>query len=218
MDYSEIRKLSLKIFLGFLGLTALIAIVSVLLGELGQVQVKILATTFTISAASICSMACAAFTERKKPVHLGLAGILLSICAAVLVIAGMWSESNNETYWKTTVTVGVLAIALAHAFLLNLPELDKSQKWVQLISSITIAILALQIIGAVWGEINQDVYYRFLAVVAIVVALETLAIPILLKLRKRNGEIIEKLVLVRVRDDIYRDESGKEYQLREIGH
>ena len=66
MDYSEIRKLALKIFIGFLGLTAVIAIISVLAGQFGELQWKILGTTFTISAASICSMSCAAFIEKKK--------------------------------------------------------------------------------------------------------------------------------------------------------
>ena len=53
MNYTAIRKLSLKIFLGFLGFTALVAIVSLLSGEFGHLQVKVLATSVAISAASI---------------------------------------------------------------------------------------------------------------------------------------------------------------------
>ena len=43
------------------------------------------------------------------------------------------------------------------------------------------------IVVAEWGEIRRNEYYRILAVVAIVVGLGTLAVPILLKLRKADG-------------------------------
>jgi hypothetical protein len=216
MDYRRIRRLSLMVFIGFLGLTALIAIISVLAGEFGEVQLKILATTFTISAASICAMSCAAFIEKKKLMQFGVAGILLSVAAAMLLIAGLWPEIDSEGYWKTTVTLGVFAVAFAHAFLLVLPELDQRQKWVQPVSSVSIGILALQIVVAVWGEIDAEGYYRLLAVVAIIVGLETLVIPILMKLRRKNGRKSEKVVLERIEGDVYRDSAGKRYRLTEI--
>ena len=216
MDYTGIRRLSLLAFISFLGLTALIAIISVLAGEFGEIQGKILATTFTISAASICSMSCAAFIEKKKLAQLGISGALLSVSAATLLIVGLWPEIDSEGYWKTTITLGVFAIAFAHAFLLVLPELDKRQKWIQPVSSVSIGILALLIVVAAWGEIDDEGYYRLLTVVAIIVGLETLVIPILMKLRRRDGQEREKLVLERIQDDVYRDPAGKRYQLKEI--
>ena len=109
MNYKEIRRFSLIVFIGFLILTALIAIVSVLSGTFGDIQWKILGTTFTISAASICSMACAAFMEKKKQVPVGMAGIALCVITAALVIIGMWPEINCDEYWKVTSTCGVVA-------------------------------------------------------------------------------------------------------------
>ena len=128
MDYTEIRKLSLRVFIGFLVLTALIAIISVLSGEFGELQLKTLATSATISAASILLMACVAFIEKKKLAGIGLCGIFLSFSAAILLSVGIWPEIESEGYWKTTITFGVFAIAFAHAFLLVLPQLDDKQK------------------------------------------------------------------------------------------
>jgi len=216
MDYSKLRGLSLKVFIGFLGLTAIIAVITVLTGEFGELQGKILATTLTISAASICSMSCAAFIDKKKQVYLGLFGIGLSVAAAVLVIGGMWSEIDNEVFGKITVTLGVLAVGFAHAFLLALPELDSRCKWVQPVSSVTIGILALQIIGIVWVDSENDWYLRFLAVVAIIVGLETLVIPILMKLRKGDGQKEDRIVLERLNGDVYTDAAGKKYRLTEM--
>jgi hypothetical protein len=219
MDYSKLRRLSLKVFIGFLGLTALIAMISVLTGTFGKVEVKILATTFTISAASICSMLCAAFIDKKKLVQLGLLGILLSVSAAIMLIIGMWWEIRSDVGEKVTITLSVFAVAFAFAFLLVLPKLDDRQKWVQLVSSVSIGILALQMVIAVWleGYIKlNDWYYRLLAVVAIIVAMETLVIPILMKLRKAEGQKKDRIVLEKVDGDVYRDAAGKRYRLTEV--
>jgi hypothetical membrane protein len=206
----------LKLFLGFLGLTGVIAIISVLSGEFGKLQGKILATCFTVSAASICSMACAAFVEKKRHVRLGLAGIFLSIVSAVLVIVGIWPEIEREEYWKSTGTFTVAAIAFAYAFLLLLPELDVKNKWVQRVFSVSVGLLALQIVVAIWSETDAEGYFRVLAVVAIVVGLETLAIPIITKLQKGSEGQREKLVLEKLAGDTYRDSTGRKYQLKEV--
>ncbi len=216
MIYTEIKKMSLKCFIGFLGLTAVIAIISVLSGKFGELQLKILATTFTVSAASICSMSCAAFIEKRKLMMLGLSGIFLSIVAAALVIFGIWPEIDSEEYWKTTISVTVFAVAFAHAFLLVLPQLDDKQKWFQALSAVSVGILACQIVAAVWFEIDYEGYYRILAVVSIIVGLETLITPILMKLRKGNTQKTEQLVLEKIEDCIYMDSTGKKYQLKEI--
>lgn len=213
MNYSEIRRLSLKSFIGFLVLTALVGIVFVVSGEFGKLQIKILATCLAISAASICSMACAAFIEKRKHRALGLAGITLCIASALLAIFGMWPEIKDEEYWKATITLGVSAVALAHAFLLSLPHLDRRHTWVQMITSGSIGILALQIVIAAWAEIKGETYFRLLAVVAIVVGLETLVIPILMRFRQGNGQPPKRLVLRSVEGDLYEDASGKRYHV-----
>jgi len=216
MDYTAIRKLSLRAFIGFLVATAVIAVISVLSGEFGEFQLKVLATSLTISAASVCSMSCAAFIEKKKMAALGLSGIVLAIAAAVLLIGGMWPEIKSDEYWKTAITCVVFALAFAHAFLLILPDLDERQAWVQLTSSVSIGALALLIVFAVWGEIDDKAYYRLLAVVAILVALQTLIVPILMKLRKGASRERKLLVLERIEGELYKDSAGKAYRVKEV--
>src|SRR5262245_23504404 len=123
MNYAKIRGLLLKVFIGFLSLTALVAIVSVLGGKFGETQIKVLVTTCSISAASICAMSCAAFVERKKAKAIGGTGILAAGVAALMVIVGAWSEISDEDYWRTTGTFIVISICFAHGCLLGLPNL-----------------------------------------------------------------------------------------------
>ena len=216
MEYTDIRRLSLKVFLGFLGLTALVAIVSVLGGEFGELQMKVLLTCFAISIASMCSMSCAAFIEKRRLAELGLAGMFFSILAAILVISGLWLEAGGEVYWKSTATVIVAAIAFSHSLLLFLPQLEFDQRWVQQGTAIAIGVLAVQIVVALWGEIEGEGYYRVLTAVAIVVGLGTLSVPVMMKLGK-GGEQRRKLVLEQIEGGRYQDAAGRKYRVEEIG-
>src|SRR5262245_58181132 len=161
MNYAKIRGLLLKVFIGFLSLTALVAIVSVLSGKFGETQIKVLVTTCSISAASICTMSCAAFLERKKAKWAGGTGILMAGIAAVMVIIGVWSEISDDNYWRITGTLIVVSICFAHGCLLGLPNLVARYRWTQITSTILITLLALQILVAIWGKISDEGFYRF---------------------------------------------------------
>jgi len=185
MDSAAIRKGSLRAFLLFLILTALLAMATVLQGgNFGDLEFKALATSFTVSGASICAMSSAAFMERRRGRILGMLGILLAAAAAILLIGGLWSRNAGDPYWKATLTVIVLAVGFAHAFLLALPELDEEQEWIQKAIPVSIGFLAFLIILGVWKEITESGYLRLITAVAIFVGLETVAIPILVKLHK----------------------------------
>ncbi len=223
MDYTAIRKTLLKMFLVFLGLTALIGIVSVMYGTFGEFQAKILATCATISVASSCAMSCAAFMEKKKRhKDLGIYGIISSVVAAIFLIIGIWLEIKGHGFWKSTFILMTIALAFAYAFVIVLRDLGDRYKWVQQASAVSIGVLAFQIILALWLEIEVEGYYRLVAVVSIIVGLETLSIPILVRLRKGDGEISvnqrdrSKLVLKQVVDSFYRDSEGNGYKVVEM--
>lgn len=216
MNPREAKRIFLKLFIGFLSLTAAIAILSVLSGDFAEFQLKVLATTFSISTASICSMSCAAFIDKKKKKELGIVGITFSGIAAALMIGGIWIEINQEEYWKITISFIVFAVALAHAFLLILPDIDSEHRWAQTASCVVISVLALQITSAVWGEIDDEGYYKLLVAVSIVVVLLTLVIPILMKIRKGVDDSLRTLVLAENQDGTFSDQSGMIYRVTKM--
>lgn len=215
MDYSEIKSLFLKTFIGFLILTAVIAIITVISGEFGDIQARILGTTFTISIASICAMSCAAFIEKKNFKPVGIIGMVFALMSAILIIAEIWGSVGSDHYYKITFSVVVCTFSFAHTLLLFLPKLDEDKEWVQRATALTIALLAVQIIVGIWFEIDNQIYFRVMTVIAILVGLETLVIPILMKLKKGNGAEKEMLNLEKVDDHIYKDASGKIYEVKE---
>lgn len=218
MNYSNIKNLLLCGFIGFLVLTALVAIVAVFSESFGETQKRILATTFTISIASICAMASAAFIERRRLVALGMAGIASSALGGILLLLGIWNILLSDISFKVTATLITMSLAFAHGFLLALPKLDKRHYWVQAVTAITIGLLATQIIVALWIEIENVIYYRYLAVVAILAGLETLIIPILFKLRREIKEQPPELQLhlTLIDGNHYQNETGDKYEVKAL--
>lgn len=217
MDVMVVRRLALQSFIGFLVLTALLAIFSVAVGEFGELEARLVCTSLAISLASICAMACAAHMEKRRQVALGAGGVALAVAAAVAVIAGVWTKASDETYWKATASLVLLAFASAHAFVLWLPDLAPGQSWVQVAAALSIGLLAALIIGGIWHQAGLETYWRLTVVVAIVVALETVVIPILTRLRG-DGERLDRrpLRLLRVADGIYADAAGRRYRVEPV--
>lgn len=216
MDYTGIKKLSLSVFLGFLMLTALIAIIAVLRDDFGSIQIKILVSSAAISGASICAMSCVAFIERKHIPVLGFTGVFFAVAAALLLIVAMWGEIDNTDFVRTIMSSYVISVAFAHAFLLVLPDLEKKYSAVQTASSISISFLALMIVAIIWGDFDNEYYFRLMAVTGIIVGLLTLVIPLLMKMRKGETEVGESLVLKMVEPGLFEDSSGTRYEVQEI--
>lgn len=216
MNYSRIKSLFLRGFIGFLVLTALIAIVAVFSESFGETQQRILASTFIISIASICAMSCAAFIERHSLVRLGATGIASSALGGTMLLLGIWNILEGDISFKITATLITISLAFAHAFLLALPELNKRYNWVQPVTVFTIGLLAIQIIVAVWTEIESLIYYQSLAVVAILVGLETLIIPILLKLGDKEKEQAQELHLTHVDGNHYTTTDRDMYEVKAL--
>jgi hypothetical protein len=216
MEIEKLRKVLLWLFVGFLGLTALIAIATVLIGKFDETDAKVLGTTFTISAACILSMACAAFIEKQGITSLGIAGMSTATLAAVMVIVAIWAEVDSEIYLKCMGTLIVLAVGMAHAFLLTLPDLKRSHRWSQFVALLLILILGLQIIYAIWIEPDQEFFFRVMAVFVILVTLVTLGVPILMLIGKAGAEVTEVLVLKHRENDLYADTDGVVYKVKRV--
>lgn len=218
INYDNLKRIGLRLFIFFLLISALISIVAVLSGSFGDFEQKTLVTTFTISASTICSMSCIAFISKRKKKILGYSGIGFTFAGAFLLILGVWINLQNHLYWNTTVTFIIFALASAHSFLLMMPSLSKKHTWVQYLTGVTIVFLALLIINAVWFEVDTDMYYKFLTIVSIIVVLETVVIPMLKILSKKHAKINtdfeDKIILEKVNGNIFKDKNGRIFELK----
>ncbi|UTW44821.1 hypothetical protein KFE80_10520 [bacterium SCSIO 12696] len=217
MNSTELRKLSLKCFIGFLALTGVLAVAMVLVGRFGELELKILLSTLVVSAANVCALSCAAAMERHGYRVTGLSGVGCAVVAGLMSLLGIWVEVDSKVFWQTTVTAIICAATMAHLFLLLLPTLQPRHRWFQSLSGITLIGLAGMLNLLVWAELDSEGYFRALAAVAITALVQTLVMPLLARLAKATPAL-QTITLVSdpERSDIYRDSQGRLYRLQEV--
>lgn len=220
MTSQPLRRSFLRFAIVFLALTALVALFSVLTGSMGELQGRILASSTTISLACVTAMACAAYRERGRHPRLGVLGIACSGLAAAMMLFGIWAY-YSPAFWRFVFCTMIWAFALAHAQLLCLPNLHASHRWTQ--NGAVAAIVTLTTLGsiAILAELEAEWLMRMLIALAIVVALFTLVVPILAKMRKADAmddhdATCERLVLVRGGDGVFRDGAGVSYRVERL--
>lgn len=217
MDERALRRTLLWLFLGCLGVSALLAIGAVLNGKFGELELRIVASSSTISGASICAMACAAFRERERGRRLGTIGIALACVAAALLLLLIWRDGHDRPLNELTLVIAICAVATAHAQLLWLPRLAERHRWAQFAAVGAIGLLALLLTSVILGDADSEGMLRSTIVVGIVVALLTLAVPILWKIGSvgsEAGTAAERLVLHRAPDGGWVDATGARYDVQ----
>src|SRR6516225_10056517 len=94
------KRIALWFLIVSVGASAVLGIILVLLGSFSELQTRIILTTLTISAASICALASGALWEKKHELWLPVPGIALASLAAILLIVGIWTERGSDQFWK----------------------------------------------------------------------------------------------------------------------
>jgi hypothetical protein len=180
------KKLALWFLIVSVAISAVLGIIAILTSTFGWLQVRIVLTTLTISAASICALASGALWESGDGRVLPAAGIVLALLAAILIVTGIWTEAEAEPFWKFTASVGVLAAATAHTCLLSLAKLAPRFAWASLTTFIAIYLLALLIVVSIYVEPEGDLGFRLIGATAIVVAALTIMTPIFHRLSRED--------------------------------
>jgi hypothetical protein len=176
----HLTKWFLRIFIVSIIATALIGAVAIAIPQGGWLaEAKVLLTTATIAAASICGLACGGCLSRGHKV-LPIAGLVLTAISAVLVLVGLWPEIDSVTYWKLTASLAIFAVACAHLSMLFMANLAGTFRWAYIIAYQLILGLAALLVAAIVFEIlfDNENYLRFTGVVSVLVAAITLLIPV----------------------------------------
>lgn len=178
------QRLALRLLIGSVVVSAGMGIYALLVGDFGETEGRILATTFSVSAASILAMACAAAWERGRLAALPPAGAAVAVAAFTLVIIGVWSEPGAAAYWKSTVTLLILSVVAAHASLLSLVRLAPAQQWAMRSAFVASAVLTALLLVVVWRESGGATMGRWVGVAAIVLSATTIMVPVFGRIRR----------------------------------
>lgn len=178
------KKIALWFLISSVGASAVLGIVIVLAGSFSKLQIRVILTTLTISAASICALACGALWESRQKLLLPLPGIVLASLAAILVIIGIWAEVQGEGFWKFTVSLGLLAVATAHACLLAQAKLAPQFVWTRVCAFAAVYALAVLFIYVIYYTPKGDTFVRIIGATSIIVAALTILTPLFHRLSR----------------------------------
>jgi MFS family permease len=177
--------------IGSLVAAGLLAAGILLFGRFGEVQGKIIGTTFLFGIFSFVGLAASLRIERRRLAWLGTAGIVASSVALVLSVFLIWGEIGDSGWGRAFGGSSVLAAAIGYASVLMLvrPE-SPAVRWVLtatfgLLVAVT-AMLEYVVLRAPETFEEADLFFRLLGAMAILLAIGTFVTPILNRVVRRH--------------------------------
>src|SRR5436190_23321153 len=175
------KRIFLYLLIGSVAISAVVAIGVVLFGNFGNFEVRVMMTTLTVTVTSILGLACGAYLESRRGRAVPIAGIALSIAAALMTFLIIWNiYDRSETFIKATGSVTLLALCCSHLSLLSLARLDKRFAWSQILAFGAVWLLAAILLYLMWFEPegDSDLIFRAIGVLSILIAAVTVMTPV----------------------------------------
>lgn len=184
---SKLKKPLLYALIGSVLIGATLGIVLVLRDTWGWLEVRVILTTAVIAAASVCGLASDLCRTPRGRNLLPKAGLTLTALASLMLLLGIWVEIDSELFWKWTFCACTFCVATVHVCLLSIAKLATKFRWVYFIGSQIIFGFAAMLSLIVFGEIDLDEVWRYIAAISIVIAAISLVIPILHRISRMEG-------------------------------
>jgi len=181
-----VRRIGLRIFFASVALNAALAIVALLAGSFGELEGKILFSSLCVTGALVLVLACEAARERGALGLLPRAGSAASLAGFALLIAGIWTESEDSSLTRITSTLLAAAVAAALVSLLSLAELPPRFRWTFRAAAALAILLAALLVSGIWGEWESDWFWRWLGAVAVALAAFVIVVPVLGRIGRRE--------------------------------
>jgi hypothetical protein len=194
LENIDFKKVFLVTLIASLSISALCAIIIFLLGDFGELQLKILVTTLTIGVFSLTGLCCATLLNKQRFPLLAIFGIIASMWGILSINLLIWKIVNwdtSDSYWNSVIITIILSFSIAHSCLLLLINSKSSiVKTSLVITLLSISIVAIGLIILTlieFANIN-NIWYRILGVFAVLDVLGTIVTPILLKITPPTNE------------------------------
>ena len=163
---------------------AALAIGILLLGDFGDTEGRVLATTFLLAAfGALAVPAAILWDQRRLPALAALVAVLAALGATLNTVA-VWWEGAGDQLGKAIGTVMVLlAVAVVTAALAARPRHRL------FLPSVALGCLvATMATVAIWAEIESSPYFRLLGALVVLEVLLVALQPVLLRLRRAQAE------------------------------
>jgi len=194
MDAPDLKRIFLYSLIGSVSVSALLGIGVLLFGSFGNIEVRILMTTLTVTAASILGLACGAYLETGRGRAMPVAGVAFAIAAAAMTMLIIWNVFDRwENFIKATGTATLLAACCSHLSLLSLATLDQRFRWSSVLAFVSVWALATILLYLIWFEPegDSDVIFRVLGILSILIGAVTVMTPVFHRLSAGQDDVAE---------------------------
>lgn len=181
----RLRRVGVALFFGSVVVNAVLGIVALVAGETNE---RILGTSLAVTGALLLAVACLPAWERSRLGVLPPIGAVLSVVAFGLVIAGLWSGDESDTFGKVIGTAMAPAVGSAVACILAYPTLARRYRPVFVATLVLIPIAVAMIVFAIWAELESSWYPRAFGVVGVLLAATAVSIPVLARLSRTETD------------------------------
>jgi len=178
------KSLVLYALIGSIALSALIGIAVILFGDFGELAIKVLLTTMTVTVTSILGLACGAYLETGRGKVIPLAGIVLALVSGVLWVALVWNGTPHENFFaRLLLSLTLGAASCSHISLLSLARLDRRFMWSRYAVHAAVWLLTAYLLYLIWNvDAIDESTSRIIGVLSIVIAALTIVTPVFHKL------------------------------------
>ena len=177
-----IRRRLLWVALAGIALTAFLGVVAVLSGH---VDAKIFGTSGSITGASFLALACLPAWERRRLGPVPVIGALGFVVGFALVVVAIWTGRGSDEFWQTTATFLIVGAWATLSSLLALGQLAPRYRATFWAAVALAAVLAIFGLDGLWSDTGGD-YFELVAVVAVLLAAFTVAVPVLHRMSREE--------------------------------
>lgn len=182
------KKFFLYLLIASVSASGIVGIAVIVIGNFGELEGKILATTLTISLASILGLGCGAAYDTGRAKIIPIAGGICIIGGSIVWIAMIWQWWDDYDSFRLAFSVTSLGFACALLSLLSLADLPEKLSWLRGAQHAAVWLLTALVQYIIWFEPPEDDRFLFksMGVLAIIVAGLAITAPILHKLNQRE--------------------------------
>lgn len=174
-----------------LTLSAIFGILTFLFGDFGELELRIIGTTFFTGIFALAGLAGYAAYEKQTVPYLGLSCAISAALSFIFTELAVWELVDFYDVWKPVLTLAIITYALAHLCLLIQISHYPKHKILTIATGAGILGLAFSLLTLIIGQFSyysdtREFMTRFLGISSIIAAVGTIILPILNKLGSKN--------------------------------
>lgn len=173
------RRALLNVFLASIAVNAVLGIWALLIEDFGQTQGKVLATSFLVSAMMLSILVNGSPLERRVLWPVPVLSAMSAALAFTIFIVMVWTELDETTPLKLAFSALAVGAGGTLAGLLQLFSLRINHELLRRANQVVIGLLVVSTVIAIWIELDQEWFARYIGILSVLVAAMTLAIPAL---------------------------------------